>query len=541
MWPICWSTVSTEAITDGSGDTGLWCVPMVWAVDLVEAELVMEMCGGGVRRVCARLHHHQTGRILRELGLLQFRPASDTEGPLEEEEKEEDPGEGPPAEKKREVSKKRKLKNGLDKPPKKSCDEDLESNANPSLVSEPVKQTLKKKKKLSSLSMTSALRRCEKERDSTLPLGPADAAGGGCLSVKTLDLELDCVLVCEDSSSTQSLLGPVDTLDGQGTGQGTEEQTKNKDTAHQDHPEDFPFALVDSIHKLMMASKSSEGESKVKFYTPEVNHLLLQIDGQCQQYGEPLRSRVYSHLCTFLPCNKKTLLRRVGRLRHSAAHTEEQDVDQLMNALKTAIQKSMPEQILSWKESCRTSEHSVVTVTEGESEERAGKRATAPKSTSDGTRTYGQTGLEMVLSCLESLKRLLKLKLEQVHRASRGQDVDQYLCSLLEGDLKPLWPKGWMPFRVLLKESRKLLSPGLIMKKPEKRPPAPHDSSAPDTPTGPAPWPNPAPSSQPPPQQLLVAAVARYKQSAHRWGFSEVTGSPPLPLRRLSAARPTSP
>ncbi|KAK7884359.1 hypothetical protein WMY93_027482 [Mugilogobius chulae] len=30
--------ISTEEITDGSGDTGLWCVPMVWAVDLVEAE-----------------------------------------------------------------------------------------------------------------------------------------------------------------------------------------------------------------------------------------------------------------------------------------------------------------------------------------------------------------------------------------------------------------------------------------------------------------------------------------------------------------------
>ncbi|KAK7890932.1 hypothetical protein WMY93_022895 [Mugilogobius chulae] len=39
--------VSVEAITDGSGDTGLWCVPMVSAVDLVEAEPVPEMCGGG--------------------------------------------------------------------------------------------------------------------------------------------------------------------------------------------------------------------------------------------------------------------------------------------------------------------------------------------------------------------------------------------------------------------------------------------------------------------------------------------------------------
>ncbi|KAK7938717.1 hypothetical protein WMY93_002043 [Mugilogobius chulae] len=40
-----------EAITDGSGDTGLWCVPMVSAVDLVEAEPVTEMCGGAIGAV----------------------------------------------------------------------------------------------------------------------------------------------------------------------------------------------------------------------------------------------------------------------------------------------------------------------------------------------------------------------------------------------------------------------------------------------------------------------------------------------------------
>ncbi|KAK7898193.1 hypothetical protein WMY93_019046 [Mugilogobius chulae] len=38
--PLQSPTTIAEEITDGSGDTGLWCVPMVWAVDLVEAEPV---------------------------------------------------------------------------------------------------------------------------------------------------------------------------------------------------------------------------------------------------------------------------------------------------------------------------------------------------------------------------------------------------------------------------------------------------------------------------------------------------------------------
>ncbi|KAK7925130.1 hypothetical protein WMY93_007440 [Mugilogobius chulae] len=48
--------VSMEEIKDGSGATGLWCVPMVSTVDLVEAEPVTEMCGavGG--------HQYEGGR-----------------------------------------------------------------------------------------------------------------------------------------------------------------------------------------------------------------------------------------------------------------------------------------------------------------------------------------------------------------------------------------------------------------------------------------------------------------------------------------------
>ncbi|XP_072318716.1 ubinuclein-1 [Eucyclogobius newberryi] len=262
------------------------------------------------------------------------------------------------------VTEKPKVKRELDKP--QLWDSDTESDANPSLASEPVEETLKKKKKP---RVASALRKCEKERErqwldqlgssargpplgfNTLALGPADAGGGGCMSFTeplfrllgsikepALDSDSDCGLVSENSCSFHSLppastdaCQPLSLPDWteDGTRQGTRGHTKAEDTASQACPEGCPPVLEDSIHKLMLASKTSRVESKSKFYTPEINNLLLQIDMQCRLHGGALRSRVYSHLCSFLPCNKGTLLRRVGRLKHSlnVPVQEELDVD----------------------------------------------------------------------------------------------------------------------------------------------------------------------------------------------------------------------
>ncbi|XP_055013934.1 ubinuclein-1-like [Boleophthalmus pectinirostris] len=532
----------------------------------------------------------EQGGFYVNTGLLHFRQASDMELEEPPEGLPQEPGEGPSAEKRKEASKRRKLTVAMDKPLKKRCEDDCERDTNPGL----------KKKKPTALSITSALRRCERERQkkavapmwgpslgfTTLALGPADAGGGGCMSFTAplhrlmgpsmgpaLDSDVDCVLVSEDSSSTHSpppTSTPPPLPDGALHTQGTVERTgtrpRAEDTVSQVCPEDFPRALEESILRLQMASKTSEGESKVKFYTPEINELLLLIDGQCRQHGGPhggpLRSRVYSHLCSFLPCNKDTLMRRVNRLKQS--RNEKPDEEQLMKTLKKAIKKTMPEQILSWKEMCGALPcTSVATQEEDESEERGAKKAPGPKKLfkwNDEIR--------------EGLRRLLKLRLEQFKEEHRAQEeehraqeeehraqeeehraqeeVDQYLSSVLEGKVKPLWPKGWMPSRILQKEARNLLSPGLV-KKSERRwttiTPASCDSGV-VTPgqrgvaidTDPASSDNkPAHSSkpassapcrthlQPSFQELLVEAVARYNQCTQRWGFSEATSSPPLP------------
>uniref|UniRef100_A0A3Q2XEK1 Ubinuclein 1 n=1 Tax=Hippocampus comes TaxID=109280 RepID=A0A3Q2XEK1_HIPCM len=190
--------------------------------------------------------------------------------------------------------------------------------------------TMKKKKKKAAvtLSVTSMLKkfRREKERErkkmekakqrmASIPLSPvtphcpADAGGGGgsgladpllsligstdeqallqAASTVEFDIDLDCLLDVEIVSSFHCAV----------------------------LPEGLPPPLESSIKKLMLAAKTAEGESKLKFFTPEINSVLLDIECQCREHGGQLRSRVYTHLSSFLPCSKETLRKRVKKLK----------------------------------------------------------------------------------------------------------------------------------------------------------------------------------------------------------------------------------
>uniref|UniRef100_A0A3Q1BD45 Ubinuclein 1 n=1 Tax=Amphiprion ocellaris TaxID=80972 RepID=A0A3Q1BD45_AMPOC len=199
----------------------------------------------------------------------------------------------------------------------------------------------KKKKAAKTLSVTSMLKKFQKEKErerqkmekanqkasgmmgaTTVPVFPADAAGGGgsgqtdpllsligsasdhtlIQAASTLDFEIDLdslLDVSEETSSPQSLSQPLSVI---------------SDAKCVPLPEGLPPGLEESIRKLTMAAKTSEGESKLKFFNPDINSILLDIELQCREQGGQLRSKVYTHLSSFLPCSRDTLLKRVKKL-----------------------------------------------------------------------------------------------------------------------------------------------------------------------------------------------------------------------------------
>ncbi|CAJ1053896.1 ubinuclein-1-like [Xyrichtys novacula] len=465
-------------------------------------------------------------------GVLHFRQVSDTEDLTQDKSTPE-------------LSKKRKLNGGRDKPKKKPCREDKEvkntDDQKSSALSEvkPGDELTKKKKKkkaAGTLSVTSMLKKFQREKEKerqemaranqraaairgvpTIPLCPADAAGGGgsgltdpllsligstndqtlIQAANTMDFVIDLDSLLEDSeesSKTVSLTAAetqpfqpktddqaqceaahsgAQTLKTESEQTQLPPQTSSTSAPSVPLPEGLSAGLEGSIRKLVVAAKTSEGESKLKFFTPEINSILLEIELQCREQGGQLRSKVYSHLTSFLPCSRDTLLKRVKKL--FAAHTGPPNVEDPVHKLKEAIGKAMPEQIVCFLEKCQAYEQtktSRMTVEEGNQEvnvvpeenveEKGGKRG-GPKKLF--------TWNEEIRECLCNV---LKAKMEGYKKEKTGsQEMEEYLKTLLDNEVKPLWPKGWMQSRVLLRESKKILGPSasLLVKRarPEKK------------------------------------------------------------------------
>ncbi|KAM7010119.1 ubinuclein-1-like [Tautogolabrus adspersus] len=355
----------------------------------------------------------------------------------------------------------------------------------------------------------------------TIPLCPADAGGGGgsgltdpllsligstndhtlIQAANTVDFDIDLASlleVSEDSSSVKAFPQPatetqlyqpkVDNPAQSEVAQSEcQSHTKTNSQPHSEQiqllsqtssisaqcvqmPEGLPVGLEYSIQKLVVAAKTSGGESKLKFFTPEINSVLLDIELQCREHGGQLRSKVYTLLSSFLPCSRDTLLKRVKKL--SLTHTKEPpDVQDPVHKLKEAIGKAMPEQIACFFENCQAYEQ--VKTSKAAEEEKDGKQKVNVGPEDNVEEKSGKRGGPKKLfkwneEIRECFYHLLRVKMEGYKTERKGsQEMEEYLKTLLDSEVKPLWPKGWMQSRVLITESKKIL--GLSMSLPVKR------------------------------------------------------------------------
>ncbi|KAF3687946.1 Ubinuclein-2 [Channa argus] len=451
-------------------------------------------------------------------GVLQFRQASEAETETEDF----------TTEKTHKRSKKRKFNDEK----KKRCrvNEEMKNDVDSKLTTASEvgpKDELKKKKKkrtLGTLSVTSMLKKFQREKEKerqkmekasqkaavllpTIPLCPADAAGGGgsglsdpllnligstndhaliqAASTVDFDIDLDSLLDASDEallpkphlqSSTDALFLPTNDQNPlKLSAKAPTQNAKNNLQISMTHPEQNNLlseatstqqcvlvpeglspGLEGSVRKLMAAAKTLEGESKLKFFTLEINSILLDIELQCREQGGQVRSKVYTHLSSFLPCSRDTLLKRVKKLL--LAHIEEPpNLEDSMQKLKEAIGRAMPEQIACYHENCQAYEQVKASrameegkesnaVTGDNVEEKVGRRG-GPKKLFKWN--------EEIRECLCNV---LRPKMERCTKERKGvQEMEDYLKTVLDNEVKPLWPKGWMQSRVLIRETRKLL------------------------------------------------------------------------------------
>ncbi|MEQ2235939.1 hypothetical protein ILYODFUR_007409, partial [Ilyodon furcidens] len=202
-------------------------------------------------------------------------------------------------------------------------------------------------------------------------------------------------------------------------------------------PDGLPAPLIKRIEDLRAASRQFDQEGRKKFFTLDMNNILLDIELQVQEQPPEMRSDIYSHMETFVPCNKEALLKRLKKL---SLNIQDDRLRTPLLKLKLAVCSVMPEQIARYNMDCmakvakQQSEEGDKNGSEEEDDEKPGKRVMGPRKKfiwDDKLRTLLCNLVRVKLSCYEMENQCTL-------------SVEDYLKAFLENEVKPLWPKGWM-------------------------------------------------------------------------------------------------
>ncbi|XP_051636226.1 ubinuclein-1 isoform X5 [Manacus candei] len=346
-------------------------------------------------------------------GTLQFRQASESEDDYVKE-------------KKKKCPKKRKLKDGGEKMKKKKKDDSYDKEKKSKKSKFPkagftalnASKEKKKKKYSGALSVKEMLKKFQKEKDAqkkkdeeqkVVAPSPADPAGpreaeampdpllslfGHASDTDLLQAatamdslsDLDLERLLSESPEGSPFPDVEDGSDPGGTG--LEQDFKQQPSL----PEGLPPPLEKRIKELAQAARAAEGEGKQRFFTQDINNIILDIELQTRELSSQVRSGVYAHLAAFFPCSKDTLVKRARKLY---LYEQGGRLREPLQKLKEAIGRAMPEQVAKYQEECQAhtqakfakmleeekdkEQRDRVCSDEEEDEEKGGKRLAGPR------------------------------------------------------------------------------------------------------------------------------------------------------------------
>ncbi|XP_015274902.1 PREDICTED: ubinuclein-1 [Gekko japonicus] len=413
-------------------------------------------------------------------GTLQFRQASESEDDYIKEKKKKSP-------------KKRKLKEGGEKMKKKKKDDSYDKEKKSKKSKFPktgftalnASKEKKKKKYSGALSVKEMLKKFQKEKDAqskrdeepsvavpALAEAPApreaESVSDPLLSLfgHTSDNELLQAASAMDSLTDLDLEQLLNDSPEENPFQDVEDGSDPLGVALEQDvkqplalPEGLPGPLEKRIEELMQAARTAEGEGKHKFFTQNINNILLDIELQTQELNSQIRSGVYAHLASFLPCSKDTLVKRARRLY---LYEQGGRLKERLHKLKEAISRAMPEQMSKYQEECQAhTQAKFAKMLEEEKDKELRERVCSEDEDDDDKGGKRIMGPRKKFQWNEEIRDLLcqavKLKVDGYElEKNKAQSMEDYVKAFLDAEVKPLWPKGWMQARTLFKESRRV-------------------------------------------------------------------------------------
>ncbi|KAF6020470.1 UBN1 [Bugula neritina] len=277
------------------------------------------------------------------------------------------------------------------------------------------------------------------------------------------------------ASSSHSKVLPTTNQSQSATSVPTGDTLRSKDA--KTDPVKLPDNLSENCLKLINSLKevaSKCTDEKSKFFTPEINNQLISLDNEVRHIPSiGTRNSVYSHLSSFLPINRETLMKRMKLLRQKELTNNLQEP---IEQLKAAINEVMPAQIEKYNLEVQQRQASKLEDVEKQKEDTQDSDddgpSTVPPSTSTSFNADSQAATtddkkkekpvstfrkkfewtDKIRSCLCAV---VAIKMESLSvLKAKGLSNEEFVKEFLENEVRILWPKGWMQSRVLYKESK---------------------------------------------------------------------------------------
>lgn len=283
----------------------------------------------------------------------------------------------------------------------------------------------------------------------------------------------------KDSASSISKSGSLITTDSEES-QDVEDKERSSPNEEVKLPDHLPEDLKELLLALTRRAVESSAEGKCKFFSTEVNSMLLRVEHSCRALPCSNRQAVYGYLATYLPCTKDTLIKRAKKL---LIKTEEDKMHEPMRQLKSVIDRMMPSVLENYSKECQRAaeEKSIEELPSPSSDSEVGESDTkaAVQKSKVPRRKFPFTHEVRSLLC-----EVVRIKLQCLELAkSRKESTDLNLRNFLETEVKPLWQPGWMKVSTLLRESREVHASAVL--KPKKPAPVKKFAAIPPTSHGP--------------------------------------------------------
>ncbi|XP_018015927.1 ubinuclein-1 isoform X2 [Hyalella azteca] len=207
-------------------------------------------------------------------------------------------------------------------------------------------------------------------------------------------------------------------------------------------PENLSPDLIQVIEELKLeGQRATACRSSQKFFTEPVKTLLLSIETKLQEKGCRKKTQVYQHLSQHLPCGAQTLVKRAKQMLH---HLNENKVALPLMRLKQAIEREMPPLVEAFAEQCRIAAQIQGTEVDLPLPPDEKKKIKMPKKHfvfSAESNAELLAAVEARVAAWETLPR------------KTAETAQEFLVSFLEGDVRTLWPRGWVTTRQLYRQS----------------------------------------------------------------------------------------